>query len=178
MAGHLGEVQQPLLSKRPKERVAPWGLLLLEGRGPGLGPSGSCSVPTVLSRATEMGEGQAVLWGRAGGPVPACTAGQRGWEARWHGCGEEKERGLVRTRGMTHWWLHQGKPSSLEEKGWVVLMLPGKTELSCQQEPSLGCCPCLLQQSALPCSTPAGEMRCCNVPMESQRLVATSLSGC
>lgn len=69
----MGEVQQPLFRKRPKDRAAVRDLLPLEGKGTGLAPAGTRSVlvPTVLSRATETGEGQVVLWGRAEGSVPA-----------------------------------------------------------------------------------------------------------
>ena len=75
-AGHLGEsvaktgeFQQPLFRNRPKDRAATRDLPPLEGKGPGPAPAGSrsLSAPVVLSRAMLMGEGQAVLWGRAGG---------------------------------------------------------------------------------------------------------------
>lgn len=84
-AGHLGEsvaktgeFRQPLLRNRLRERAAIRGLAgaaapTLSGKGLGMDPPGSCSlsVPAVLSRATLMGEGQAVLWGRAVGPGDA-----------------------------------------------------------------------------------------------------------
>lgn len=68
-----GEVQQPLFRNRPKDRAATRDFLPPEGKGPGPGPAPSCSLsaPAALSRATLMGEGQAVLWGRAGGPGEA-----------------------------------------------------------------------------------------------------------
>lgn len=70
-AGKTGEVQQPLFRNRPRDRAAARDLPPLEGKGPGPVPSGSLSAPAMLSRATLMGEGQAVPWGRAGGPGEA-----------------------------------------------------------------------------------------------------------
>lgn len=63
-----GEVQQPLLRSRPQDRAATRDLLVPDGQGPALDARGSGWVPAVLSRARLMGEGQAVPWGRAGGP--------------------------------------------------------------------------------------------------------------
>lgn len=53
-----GELQQPRLRNRPKDMAAVRGLPAPEGKGPGLGPA-----PSVLPKATVMGEGQAVPWG-------------------------------------------------------------------------------------------------------------------
>lgn len=57
-----GELQRPRLSNRPKDMAAAWGLPAPEGKALGLGPA-----PSALPKAAVVGEGQAVLWGKACG---------------------------------------------------------------------------------------------------------------